>query len=136
MRWLALAMLLLTTPAQAQTSQPPSAAPAVPAPPVPAPETWLPRPAVDLIALDKITARVTPLSGRVGQTLSFGTLSIAVRACLVRGPDQPGDQAVFLDITDSRDPERDFHGWMLLAEPALSMLQHPVYDIRLAGCHA
>jgi hypothetical protein len=119
---------LLATPVQAQTQSPP--------PPQPAPETWLPRPNVALAGLDKITARVTQLSGRVGQTLSFGTLSIAVRNCVVRGPDQPADQAVFLDISDSRDAAIAFHGWMLLSSPSLSMLEHPVYDIRLIGCRA
>jgi hypothetical protein len=130
MKPLALALLLLATPALAQTP------PAVPPPPVPAPETWLPRQGVDLTALDKVTARVTQLSGRIGQTLNFGSLVIIPRACIVRGPDQPADQAVYLDITDSRAPDLGFHGWMLLSAPALSMLAHPVYDIRLAGCRA
>jgi hypothetical protein len=128
-----LALALLATPAQAQAQAPP---PATPPPPVPAPETWLPRSNVALAGLDKITARVTPLTGRVGQTLTFGTLSIAVRNCIVRGPDQPADQAAYLDITDSRDGSKEFHGWMLLSSPSLSMLEHPVYDIRLTGCRA
>lgn len=128
MKRLALAVLLLAAPAAAQTPAPPA--------PMPAPETWLPRPGVELAGLDKITARVSPLPGRVGQTIAFGTLSIAVRNCIVRGPDQPADQAVYLDITDSRDAAISFHGWMLLSSPSLSMLQHPVYDIRLIGCRA
>ncbi len=102
----------------------------------PPPDSWLARPVVELSVLDKVTARVTPLFGRVGETLHVGTLSIAVRSCLVRGPDQIADQAVFLDIADARNPDRSFHGWMLLSEPGLSMLTHPIYDIRLAGCRA
>ena len=132
MRALLIAFVLLSTQAQAQT-----AAPAPPAaPPGPAPETWVARPGVEIAALDKITARVTSLVGRVGQAMSFGTLSITVRNCLARGPDQPADQAVYLDITDSRDTAISFHGWMLLSSPSLSMLEHPVYDIRLTGCRS
>lgn len=124
MKALLLAVVVVSAPVQAQTP-PPAAA---------APETWLARPGVEIAGLDKITARVTQLVGRVGQTLSFGTLSIVVRNCLVRGPDQPADQAVYLDITDSRDTGISFHGWMLLSSPSLSMLEHPVYDIQLTGC--
>ena len=46
----------------------------------------------------------------------------------------PADAAAFLDITDSNPGMPGFHGWMLADEPAVSMLQHPVYDVRLAGC--
>ncbi len=120
-----LALLMIGTPAFGQTP---------PVPPVP--DLWVPRAGVELIALDKITARATTLQGRVGQTLRFGTLSIAVRACLVTGPDRPVDQTAYLDITDSRDAALSFHGWMLTSAPAVSMLAHPVYDIRLAGCRA
>ncbi len=28
-----------------------------------------------------------------------------------------------------------FHGWVFANEPALNMLEHPVYDIRLVACH-
>lgn len=113
---------------------PATTAPASPAPPPPAPDTWLPRPGVDLTGLDKITTRLTPLSGRVGQPITFGTLVVTVRSCIVRGPDQPADQAAFLDITDRRDPAFSFHGWMLLSSPGVSVVEHPVYDVRLKAC--
>ncbi len=155
MKALALLLaLLLGEPAWAQAPAPPASAPPVSAPPAPGapaaapaappappapvtgPVTWLPRGGAELIGLDKITARRTQLTGRVGQTVTYGSLSIAIRACIVRGPDQPADQAAYLDITDSRDAALGFHGWMLLNEPSVSMLEHPVYDIRLAGCTA
>lgn len=116
---LALALCLLAGPACAQTATA---------------ETWLARGTVDLTGLDKITARITPLSGKIGQAIPFGTLSVTVRSCLVRGPDQPADQAAFLDVTDSRDPGFSFHGWMLLSNPSVAVIEHAVYDVRLAGC--
>ena len=27
-----------------------------------------------------------------------------------------------------------FRGWMLANNPSLSMLQHPIYDVRVVGC--
>ncbi len=133
-----VALLLIAAPACAQTSAPIfiPATPAAPATPALPPETWLPREGVELAALDKITARVAPLTGRTGQPMRFGTLTITVRKCIVRGPDQPTDQAAFIDITDVRDASYNFHGWMLLSAPGVSMLEHPVYDIRLTGCRA
>jgi hypothetical protein len=119
-----LIFFLLANAALAQTSQPAPAA------------DWLPRQSVELQALDKVTARSTVLDGRVGQTLQFGTLSITVTACVVRPPDQPADAAAFVQITDSNKGEPGFRGWMLRDEPAVSMFQHPLYDVRLNGCRA
>jgi hypothetical protein len=146
---LPLGIALLVVPlamAQAQQEAPPPAAPAPgsPAtapsaapPPSPAPpeNVWLPKPIAELVALDKVTARTTALTVRVGQSAKFGSLSIAVRACEVRPPDQPADATAFLDITDSHPGAPDFHGWMVVSAPSVSMLEHPIYDVRLAGCH-
>jgi hypothetical protein len=119
-----LSFFLLAAPALAQTAlQTPAA-------------DWLPRQNVQLQALDKVTARSTVLDGRLGQTLQFGTLSIIVTACMVRPPDQPADAAASVQITDSNKGEPGFRGWMLKDEPAVSMFQHPLYDIRLNGCRA
>ena len=104
--------------------------------PAPPPDSWIPRAGVALTGLDKITARTTPLATRIGQTVKFGSLSVTVRSCIVRGPDQPADEAAFVDVTDSRDAAFGFHGWMLLSSPGASVVEHPVYDVRLVGCRA
>ena len=123
------------TPAPAAPASPAPQAgqPPVPAPPLP--NTWLPRGIADLVALDKVTARTTPITLHVGQTATFGSLTIVVRACNVRPPDQPADATAFLDITDSHASTLQFHGWMVVSAPYVSVLQHPIYDVRLAGCH-
>ncbi len=95
---------------------------------------WLPRGGAELQALDKINARTTTLSVKLGQSVAFGSLTITVRACLVRPADQPADAAAFLEITDSRKDAPGFRGWMLAAEPFVTTLQHPVYDVRVSGC--
>ena len=44
--------------------------------------------------------------------------------------------AAFLTITDSHADAPGFRGWMLANNPSLSMLQHPIYDVRVVGCRA
>ncbi len=139
MRRVVLAVLLFApvgafAQAPVTTAVPPSAA--APSGPAQFPETWVARPNVDLTGLDKITTRLTPVSGAVGRPLTFGTLQVTVRSCVVRGADQPADQAAYLDVTDSRDAKFAFHGWMLLSSPGVSVIEHPVYDLRLVACRA
>ena len=48
--------------------------------------------------------------------------------------DQPADAAAYLTVTDSHPDSPGFDGWMLEQEPSVSMMQHPVYDLRVTGC--
>ena len=105
-----------------------------PAPPPP--NDWQPRATVELQALDKVTARTVALTGKIGDILHFGSLSITVAACLARPPDEKTDYTAFLNISDSHAGAPGFQGWMLADEPGLSMLEHPLYDIRLTACRA
>jgi hypothetical protein len=95
---------------------------------------WLPATAANLQALDKVNAQGTTLTIKVGQSGTFGSLTIKVRACMVRPPGQAADAAAFIDMADNHPDAPGFDGWMLQAEPALSMMQHPIYDIRVTGC--
>jgi hypothetical protein len=112
--------------------QPPSDAPAPDA--SVRPNLWLPEGTAMLQGLDKVNAQSATLTVKVGQAGKFGSLTIAVQACVVRPPDQPQDAAAFLTITDSHADAPGFKGWMLKAEPAAAMLEHPVYDVRVTGC--
>ena len=90
-----------------------------------------------LRALDKVTARVALLEVRVGMAIEFGTLQITVRTCRKRAPDDIPETAAFLDISESRPGEPLgilFRGWMFESSPALSALEHPVYDIWVVDC--
>lgn len=117
---------------------PPAAAPRAPvsefaAQPAVPPTNWLPGTVADLRLLDKVTARATAATLKSGESRSFGSLTVVMRSCLLRPKDQPGDAAAFLDITDHNGGPA-FHGWMLASSPALSMLEHPGYDIRVIAC--
>ena len=100
-------------------------------------QEWVPRQAAELQALDKVTARVSTVRAAVGEVARFGTLTIAVRACNARPPDEVPDAAAWMEITDSRAPPDSppaFHGWMFANAPGVNMLAHPVYDIRVLEC--
>ncbi len=99
------------------------------------PATWQPRQVAELVALDKVSARPQPIQLRVGQTATFNSLSITLKSCAGRPPDQAPDSAGFLEIKDSHPGAQGFTGWMIASAPALNSLQHPVYDITLKSCH-
>jgi len=102
-----------------------------------APPTVEARAAV-LRGLDKITARISEIVVPVGQTVRFGTLAIAARACRQRPPEEPPESAAFLEIAETRPGEDEVHplfsGWMFASSPALSALEHPVYDVWVIDC--
>lgn len=116
MRRLAFALLLIATPVAAQ-------------------ENWVPKKTAELVLLDKIRAQPSKVEINVGSSATFGTLTVNVRSCYVRPPDQPTDSTAFLEVTDSRGKGDVFKGWVLANTPAVSQMEHPVYDLRLVACH-
>ncbi|MGA7260723.1 MAG: DUF2155 domain-containing protein [Stellaceae bacterium] len=98
-----------------------------------------PEPVALLEGLDKITARVSKFEAPVGAAVQFGTLAIRVRDCEKSPPEDPPESAAFVEIDETRTGEvrtRVFSGWMFASSPALSALEHPVYDVTLLDCKA
>jgi len=90
-----------------------------------------------LQGLDKVTARISTLTIPLEHTERFGTLEVSVWACRKRPPEEPPESAVFLTIVERRRdarPVRLFQGWMFASSPAMSALEHPVYDIWALDC--
>jgi hypothetical protein len=109
--------------------------PTVPGPPTfSRPNVWVQATTARLQALDKVNAQSSNLTIKVGQSATYGSLTITVKACVVRPTDQPADAAAFLDVKDSHPDSGNFAGWMLANEPDVSMLQNPIYDLRVTGC--
>jgi hypothetical protein len=99
----------------------------------------IPEPVALLQGLDKITARVSKFEAPVGTPVRFGTLSIQVRDCEKNPPEETPESAAFLEIDEVRPGEvnlRVFSGWMFASSPALSALEHPVYDVNVLDCRA
>ena len=93
---------------------------------------------VKLQGLDKITARVEVFEIGLEQELLFGTLSIVAHACYETPPTEPPESVAFLEVRDTENDESNqiFNGWMFASSPALSALEHPVYDIWVLDCLA
>jgi hypothetical protein len=67
----------------------------------------------------------------------FGTLDITVRACYRTPPTEPPESTAFVEIDDNRvngERAQAFSGWMFASSPALSALEHPVYDVWVVDC--
>lgn len=92
---------------------------------------------VVLQALDKITARVSRITVPVGGTVTFGSLQITAKACDKHPPEETPESAAFLQIVEVKPgeaPVSRFSGWMFASSPALSAMEHPVYDIWVLDC--
>lgn len=92
---------------------------------------------VVLGGLDKVTAKVVTKEAPVGQPVRFGTLEIVARACKKHRPEENPESAAFLDIWELRPDQPAagvFRGWMFASSPALSAMEHPVYDVWVLDC--
>ena len=90
-----------------------------------------------LQGLDKITARVTTIEAPVGQSVRFGTLDITVKRCRKRPPEETPETTAYLEIRERRTGEHPadlFAGWMFASSPAVSSMEHPVYDVWVTDC--
>ena len=97
-------------------------------------------------AIDKITAESMRFEVEVGgRPVRFQrTLIFTARACEVSAPDeQVSDAVAYLEVSlqprgviQVSEPRQIFRGWMFASSPAVSGLQHPIYDAWIVGCKA
>lgn len=90
-----------------------------------------------LQGLNKITARVTTIEAPIDQVVRFGTLDITVKRCSKRPPEETPESTAYLEIRERRSGERSidlFAGWMFASSPAVSSMEHPVYDVWVTDC--
>ena len=94
-------------------------------------------PRVKLQSLDKATARTMTFEARVGSTLKFGPLYIKVQSCQKTPPIEQPEAAAFMQIWEvdtNKNAQWVFSGWMFASSPALSPMDHPIYDVWLLDC--
>ncbi|NYZ11371.1 DUF2155 domain-containing protein [Azospirillum sp. RWY-5-1] len=97
----------------------------------------LDKPAAKLQGLDKITARTSTFTLAVGETRTFGSLRITLRACRENPPVETPESAAFLEVVEVKPGEQEeaaFSGWMFASSPALSAMEHPIYDVWVLSC--
>lgn len=91
-----------------------------------------------LNALDKITGRVSFIEAALDTPVRFEALEITVRACHATPPEEAPESTAFLEIRDigpdAAVEEPIFSGWMFASSPAVSALEHPVYDVWVINC--
>ncbi len=101
------------------------------------PAAAVPEDNVVLRVMDKITARVSTITVPVGGTVNFGSLQITAKACDKHPPEETPEASAFLDVVEEKPgeaPQPRFQGWMFASSPALSALEHPVYDLWVLDC--
>jgi len=116
------ALILLGIPATAQSPESPEA-----------PRTF----GAVLQGLDKVTARISTFEVPFERLVAFGSLTIQVRACHKALPTEAPESTAFLEIDESFESAADrrlFTGWMFASSPAVSALEHPVYDVWVVDC--
>ena len=101
--------------------------------------SWIEGRTATIQALDKITARISTLRVPIDDPVDFGTLSVTVRRCAYHPPEETPEDAAYLEVVDnghdrSKPPRPVFTGWMFASSPAVSAMEHPVYDLTLLSC--
>ena len=93
---------------------------------------------VNIVALDKITAKTSDINLLLGETRKFGLLEIKATKCgnVESQPEQ--GQAAYIQIKDLSGNVNNqvfvFNGWTFSSSTTLRPLDHPVYDFWLISC--
>jgi hypothetical protein len=88
-------------------------------------------------ALDKVTARISRLPIKLGETVRFGALKLTPRACYTRQPTEPPKTTTFVEVEEIQldgGVNKIFSGWMFAESPGLNAVEHPVFDVWLTDC--
>jgi hypothetical protein len=89
--------------------------------------------------LNKITAKIKYLDIKVNSQTNFDTLKIKINHCWKSSPYDLSENKILLEIEEKKSDQTEykqiFNGWMFSSSPAISSLEHPVYDIVAINCH-
>lgn len=92
---------------------------------------------VKLQGLDKTTGRVFSIETKINHPIKFGTLTIIPRACQQSREEEEPESTAFLEIWEhpiNGLQEKILGAWMFSSSPAVSALDHPVYDVWVTTC--
>ena len=95
---------------------------------------------VNLIGLDKITAKTIPIKIKLGETAQFGLLEIKALKCGISNNSKTKDNSVaYLQVRDISENQNEkvfiFNGWTFSSDPALAPFDHAIYDLQLVNCN-
>ena len=93
---------------------------------------------VNIVALDKITAKTSNINLFLGETKKFGLLEIKALKCGSVDSQSDEGQAAYIQVKDLSDNIKNqifvFNGWTFSSSTTLNPLDHPAYDLWLVGC--
>ena len=94
---------------------------------------------VNLMGLDKITAKTIPIKIKLGETAKFGILEIKALKCgISNSPEAKNNSVAYLQVRDISENQNEkvfiFNGWTFSSNPSLAPIDHAIYDVWLIGC--
>ena len=93
---------------------------------------------VNLTALDKITAKTSPIRLAVGDKKFFGSLEIQALKCQLFEGSDTSDTVAYIQVKDLSAKDNNqvflFNGWTFASSPTLQSIDHPVYDLWITSC--
>tara|TARA_B100001123_G_C14981745_1_gene895907 strand:- start:14 stop:541 length:528 start_codon:yes stop_codon:yes gene_type:complete len=93
---------------------------------------------INLIALDKITAKTSEIRLAVGEKKFFGSLEIKALKCQLSELGVSPDAIAYLQVKDLSIKDNNqvflFNGWTFASSPTLKSIDHPIYDLWIHGC--
>ena len=87
-----------------------------------------------LRGLDKSSGTTTDIELGVGESKSYGRLTVTLGDCRYPLGDPSSNAYAHLTIADTRSGSVAFDGWMIASSPALSAMDDPRYDIWVMRC--
>lgn len=87
-------------------------------------------------ALNKITAKTSLLTVKIGDTINFGQISILAHKCWKAPLDEKPESKLLLEVIENKEnlETRIFYGWIFASSPSISGLEHPIYDLTALDC--
>lgn len=89
--------------------------------------------------LNKITAKAKYVEVNVGDQITFATMKIKISKCLKSSPFELSENKILMEISELKNGQTNyqvlFNGWMFSSSPAISSLEHAVYDVVAIECY-
>ena len=93
---------------------------------------------INIMALDKITAKTSSIRLAIGEKKYFGPLEIKALKCQLSDNSEALDTVAYLQVKDLSIKDNNqvylFNGWTFASSPTLQSIDHPVYDLWITSC--
>ncbi len=93
---------------------------------------------INIMALDKITAKTSAIKLAIGEKKFFGPLEIKALKCQPSENNDTTDTVAYLQVKDLSAKDNNqvflFNGWTFASSPTLQSIDHPIYDLWITSC--